>query len=140
LINLPPKRHNSLLSFAGVGIISTLLTLGVIFALKALTNLADVPINLAGYLVGLCFNFSMNRRFTFRHRDSALPAAFRFLLVFGVAYLVNIGIVLVLLHLDMQAYLAHVGGMPFYTLVSYGGSRWFAFRPSKPTSRVTTNR
>lgn len=121
---------HSALKFAGVGVINTLLCLGVIFGLKALAGVGDVPANISGYVVGLACSFLLNRRWTFAHNEHPLPALLRFLLVFLLSYLLNIAVVLILLHLGGNDYLAHLGGMPLYTIAFYLGCRYFVFPPA----------
>ncbi len=125
------------LKFAGVGLINTLLCLGVIFSLKSLLGFADLPANLAGYAVGLACSFVLNRRWTFAHSERPLAALLRFLLVFLLSYLLNISIVLGLIRLGGNAYLAHLAGMPFYTIAFYFGCRHFAFPQAAPIGNPT---
>lgn len=119
-------RHTAL-KFAGVGVINTLLCLAVIFALKSMAGFGDVPANITGYAFGLACSFLLNRRWTFAHSERPLPALLRFLLVFLLSYLLNIAIVLGLIHCGLNSYLAHIAGMPPYSVVFYFGCRYFAF-------------
>jgi putative flippase GtrA len=91
-----------------------------------------VPANISGYIAGLACSFLLNRRWTFAHEAHPLPALLRFLLVFLLSYLLNIGAVLALLHLGGNGYLAHLGGMPLYTIAFYLGCRYFVFPPASP--------
>ena len=112
-----------------VGCANTLLGLVTIYALKWQVELDDTSANLLGYVVGLSVSFFLNRNWTFRHSGPTLPAAFRFLGVFGAAYLANLGTVLVLVHqFGVNGYYAQALGIPPYTIVFYLGSRFFAFR------------
>jgi putative flippase GtrA len=120
------------LKFAGVGVINTLLCVAVIFGLKSMAGFADVPANVAGYAVGLACSFLLNRRWTFAHDDRLLPALLRFMLVFVVSYLFNIAAVLGALHLGCNDYLAHLVGMPLYSVAFYFGCRYFVFPQSGP--------
>jgi len=119
-------RH-TVLKFAGVGVINTLLCLAVIFALKSMAGFGDVPANITGYAFGLACSFLLNRRWTFAHTDRLLPALLRFMLVFLLSYLLNIAIVLGLIRWGLNSYLAHIAGMPPYSIVFYFGCRYFAF-------------
>ena len=119
-------RHSAV-KFAGVGVLNTLLSVAVIFGLKALAGFGDVPANLSGYVVAVSFSFVVNRRWTFRHEDHVWTALARFLLVFAVSYLLNLALVLGLIRLGCNDYLAHLGGMPLYSVVFYLGCRYFAF-------------
>ena len=131
-MKLPIDLRHTALRFAGVGLINTLLCLAVIFALKALAGVGDVPANIAGYALGLACSFLLNRRWTFAHTDHPLPALLRFLLVFLASYLLNIATVLGLIRLGLNHYLAHLGGMPLYSVAFYFGCRYFAFPQSAP--------
>jgi putative flippase GtrA len=115
------------LRFAATGAINTLLCLSVIVSLESLFGVGDVLANLTGYSVGLGTSFLLNRRWTFESNDRWMPALLRFLGVFAGAYLLNIAVVLGLLRAGLNDYLAHVGGMPFYTAAFYIGCRYLVF-------------
>jgi putative flippase GtrA len=122
-------RHSAL-RFASVGALNTLLTIAVIFLLRAV-KVPDLPANLIGYVAGLICSFLLNKRWTFANDGPVLAAFTLFLVTFAGAYLLNLGIVLALLHLEVPGYFAHLCGMPFYTLAFYAGCRWFAFAGAK---------
>ena len=121
--------HGTFPKFAAVGMINTLLTIVVIFALKSIFGVADVTANAAGYAVGLGCSFLLNKRWTFRHDGRLLPTLSRFLGVFGMAYVVNIVAVLMLIRLEFNDYLAHIAGMPLYTFCFYLGCHFYVFPP-----------
>jgi 4-amino-4-deoxy-L-arabinose transferase-like glycosyltransferase/putative flippase GtrA len=133
LVRLTFLVRRTLLKFASVGVINTLLTLAVIFGLKFLFAVSDPAANLAGYMIGLACSFMLNKRWTFQHSAATFPALWRFLLVFGASYILNIVVVLTFIRLGFNNYLAHLAGMPFYTIAFYFGCRDFAFvnRPGK---------
>lgn len=131
-----PLLRHAVVKFAGVGVLNTLLTLAIIFCLTAWFGVGDARANLAGYLAGLAFSFTLNRRWTFRSSGAALPALARFLLVFGVSYLLNIAIVLGLIRLGLNNYLAHMAGMPAYSIAFYLGCRHVAFPAAAPAVRT----
>lgn len=124
---ITPLLRHAVVKFAGVGVLNTLLTLAIIFGLTAWFGVGDARANLAGYLAGLAFSFVLNRRWTFRSDAAALPALARFLLVFGMSYLLNVAVVLGLIRLGLNNYLAHMAGMPFYSVAFYLGCRHVAF-------------
>lgn len=116
--------------FTLVGLANTAVGLAVIFACKGLLGMADAPANFTGYATALLLGFGLNRRWTFGHTGDPKAAFARYLLVLAAAYLANLATVMGtigLLHLD--SYVAQVAGIGPYTLVSYVGSRLFAFRP-----------
>lgn len=119
-------RH-PLLRFAAVGVLNTVLSLSLIFSLKAFAGVGDVPANMAGYALGLSCSFLGNRRWTFAYGGPLLPAILRFLGVFAGAYLLNLGIVLTLIRHGFNGYLAHAVGVPPYTISFYLGCRYFVF-------------
>jgi 4-amino-4-deoxy-L-arabinose transferase-like glycosyltransferase/putative flippase GtrA len=133
---LTPMLRHAVVKFAGVGVLNTLLTLAIICCLTAWFGVDDARANLAGYLAGLAFSFTLNRRWTFRSSGAALPALARFLLVFGVSYLLNIAIVLGLISLGLNNYLAHMAGMPAYSVAFYLGCRHLAFPAIAPAARA----
>jgi putative flippase GtrA len=112
--------------FAVVGMLNTVAGLAVIFSARAL-GLDEVPANATGYAVGLMLSFTLNRRWTFRHRGPLLALASRFAVVTLVAWLVNLAVLLGLLHLGVAAVLAQTGAVLSYTVFSYLGYRWWAF-------------
>ena len=125
----------SAIRFGLVGIVNTAIGLGTIFTCKYALGFGDVAANAAGYALGLLASFVLNRQWTFVHSGAVLPAFARFMLVFGVAYAVNITVVLGAIRwLGVDADLAHITGMVPYTVVFYLGSRHFAFGrgPARP--------
>ena len=118
----------SVCKFLSVGMVNTAVGLGVIYGAKWFGGWHDGAANFAGYSVGLVTSFVLNRNWTFRHSGSWGGAALRFLLTFAVAYVVNLGIVLVLVDVfGWNGYLAQLFGIPPYTFLFYLGSRYFAF-------------
>ncbi len=117
-----------LLRFLLVGLANTAVGLGTIYLLKWAFAVSDVPANLAGYVLGLCLSFALNRSWTFQHKGSVAAAALRFLCVFAVAYGVNIAVLLLLRDgLNINSYLCHLLSMLPYTIVFFLGSKLFAF-------------
>ena len=112
--------------FAVVGMLNTVAGLAVIYAARAL-GLGEVAANATGYAIGLMLSFTLNRRWTFRHRGSLLGPASRFAVVTLAAWLANLAVLLGLLHLGMAAVLAQACAVLSYTVISYLGSRWWAF-------------
>jgi putative flippase GtrA len=120
---------DAMIRFGVVGFVNTLTGLGAIYLLKWQASMGDGAANVAGYALGLTVSFVLNRTWTFRHSGPALPAAARFLGVFAVAYLANIGTVLALVQqFGVNGYLAQALGIPPYTVLFYIGSRYVAFR------------
>lgn len=119
--------------FLLVGVVNTLVGLGVIYAGKYFFGLGDVAANVVGYAVGLTVSFVLNKRFTFNHSGAALRAAALFLLTFAIAYAVNLGVVLGLIHgFGANGYLAQAAGVPPYTITFFLLSKFMVFRAGPP--------
>lgn len=80
----------------------------------------------------------MNKKWTFRFRGEAVPALLRFLVVTLIAYLANLGTLLLLVQTGVNSYLAQSLAVVPYTIVGYLGSRFFAFgsTPGTPPRKV----
>ena len=118
--------------FLSVGVANTLVGLSVIYAAKWFFNIGDVTANAVGYSVGFLVSFSLNSRWTFSYRGRRLPALVKFILVALVAYCVNLLTVVMLInYFCFNDYIAHVLGVPPYTITSYLASKYLVFR-AKP--------
>jgi putative flippase GtrA len=125
--------QHSAVKFASVGVINTLLSVAVIFSLKYFIGTNDVFANAVGYALGLACSFILNKRWTFKHTDNHWLTIPKFILIFGLAYLMNIATVLMCIHLGLNEYLAQLTGIPIYSLTFYFGSRYFVFTPPSRT-------
>ena len=126
------------LRFGIVGLFNTALGLGVIFAGKALGGLGDLAANAIGYAVGIAGSFALNRNWTFRHKGEIKRAFWRFVAVFGIAYVLNLATVFGLRDFaGLNAYVAQAIGIVPYTLFSYWASAHYAFSPKD--KQATTN-
>lgn len=119
--------QHSAVKFASVGMINTLLSIIVIFSLKYFVSASDVVANAIGYVLGLACSFILNKRWTFNHIGNTWSTIPKFLLVFAISYLINIFTVLMLIKLGVNDYLAHLAGIPPYSVAFYFGSRYFVF-------------
>jgi putative flippase GtrA len=114
--------------FVMVGALNTIVGLAVIYAAKWM-GVDDAPANAMGYAVGLCVSFVLNKSWTFAYGGPAAPAFAKFLVVIGIAYLLNLATVLGAIRvLHVNGYLAQALGIVPYTLCTYFASRDFAFR------------
>lgn len=125
----PPPIPGSAVRYALVGLVNTMVGLGVIYFAMYFLEFSDVRANALGYLVGVIVSFLLNRQWTFRDTGPIGPALARFLAVLLVAYCANLGSVLALVELAaVNRYLAQAAGVLPYVVVGYLGSRYFAFR------------
>lgn len=124
------RRFKRPIRFVIVGVVNTLVGLGIIYGCKYFLGMGDLAANVAGYAVGLTVSFVLNSSWTFEYRGPQLAAAIRFLAVFAVSYLLNLATVMGLIHLAaVNGYIAQAAGMPVYTVCFYLLSRSYAFRP-----------
>jgi putative flippase GtrA len=120
-----------LLRFGIVGLSNTLLGLGVIYVCWRFLGMGDVPANMTGYVVGLLWGYTWNRRWTFRSARPARQQFGRYLLLCLCAYAANLGVIGIARHvLGDQSFFPHVAGTVFYTALTYLGCRHFVFAES----------
>lgn len=117
--------------FVLVGMVNTCVALAVIYTAKWLLGASDVVANASGYVVGLLVSFKLNSAWTFSHDGPIGRTLTRFLAVQGVAYCLNLLCVISLIELGVDSYLAQAMGIPPYAIVSYLGSRYVAFVPTR---------
>lgn len=128
-IRYSPTIPASAVRYALVGLVNTVVGLGVIYGAMYFLGFADIPANALGYMVGVIVSFLLNRQWTFRDTGPIGSALVRFLAVLLVAYFANLGTVLALVELAaVNRYLAQAAGVLPYVVVGYLGSRYFAFR------------
>ena len=114
--------------FLIVGVINTFTGISVIYLMKYLLSAGDVLANAVGYCIGLCVSFVLNRKWTFRHDGKVWPSAIKFILVFFVAYATNLAVVMISIHwVGIDSYIAHLVGMPPYTVVFFLLCQYFVF-------------
>ncbi len=117
-----------LMKFASVGVLNTAIGLAIIYSLKWGLQWGDASANLAGYLVCILLGFVLNGRWTFGKSVLKLQHLFGYLLVVGVAYLMNLGAVLLSIELlDMPGDYAQLVGVPVFTLASFLLNKMFVF-------------
>ncbi|HIF36283.1 MAG TPA: GtrA family protein [Candidatus Thioglobus sp.] len=118
----------SLLKYLFVGIINTLFGVAIIFIMKWYFNFGDVTSNLLGYGCGISLSFFLNKNWTFNYRGNSRNTLFLFLLVIIVAYITNLFVVLMSIHiLHINGYISHLFGIIPYTFIGYMGSKHFVF-------------
>ena len=126
-----------LLRFVTVGVLNTGLGYVVIFACMYWVGLSAVLSNLTGYAVGMVVSYFLNRIYTFRSVAGKKREVVRFLSIFVAAYLVNIGVLLLLVdHTRIYHGLAQVVAGLVYTVVFYVLSKHYVFAPSKSKARL----
>jgi putative flippase GtrA len=79
--------------YAVVGVMNTLLTLGVIFVCKSLFGVNAYVSNAIGYLVGVINSFIWNRNWVFKSNGHFSRQAVHFIIGFFVCYAVQFAVV-----------------------------------------------
>ena len=89
-----------------IGLVNTLITVAVVGVLHQILDFPVVPSNFIGYIVGAVHSYVLNRIWNFRSRNPHGPEIARFLLVFILSYLVNLGVLL-----GVEAWMTRVSWM-----------------------------
>lgn len=134
------------LKFNFIGLLNTLLGLGVIWVALVLWQLHPVVANLLGYVIGGVHSYFWHRLWNFRSKQKPGSEIMRFILAFGLGYGANLMALFALQYLVQNwppmivlaqataslgggPYLAQVGAFICYLLISYTLLRWWVFAP-----------
>lgn len=133
----------TLLRFLLVGVVNTLVGMGVMFGLYNLAGLhrwGDAGYwisSAANYVAGSVVSFFLNKHFTFRNQEKGAGVVLRFVLNITVCYLLAYGLakpavsrILGGLPLSEQwrGNLTMLAGSGLFVVLNYFGQRFFAFR------------
>ncbi|MDR1500225.1 MAG: GtrA family protein [Tannerellaceae bacterium] len=120
------------LKYGVVGLGNTLLSLFVIWVMMKVFGFSAVVSNVTGYVAGVLNSFIWNRRWTFKSSDRLAGSAIRFALVFGICYLLQLGLLVYLeAGLPASAYYNQVIAMAFYTALNFLMNKYFTFKKQK---------
>lgn len=140
--------------FIIVGVINTLVGMGIMFGLYNLANLKALDngywfqdmgywiSSAANYVLTSILSYFLNKHFTFKNKEKGGKPALRFALNVAVCYLLAYGIakpatVFVLggtgLSQSVQTNIAMLAGSVFFVGFNYIGQRFFAFK-EKPSA------
>jgi putative flippase GtrA len=125
-----------LLRFAAVGVLNTVVGYAVIFACMYLAGLGAVTSNILGYAVGLVVSYVLNRTFTFRSAAGKKREIIRFVSIFMVAYLANIGVLMLLIEKAQvhKGWAQLIAGV-VYTSLFFVLSKYYVFAESHRLQR-----
>lgn len=113
--------------FLFVGGINTAVGYGT-FALCIFLGLHYVAAQIISTIIGVANSYFWNKYFTFRKRDKSLSEVVRFITVYAVSFIVNLGLLYILIDiLKMNEYIAGCLGLIATTLISYIGHNKFSF-------------
>lgn len=133
------------LKYNVIGLLNTGITLVLVWVLVQLLNMPIVPANFLGYVAGGLNSYLLNRFWNFKSKAKRGPEIVRFLVVFGISYLLNLGVLLgvewLLIHwLPLQSfttlvarwakpsYCAHVVANVVYVIASFSLYKTWVFR------------
>ena len=113
-----------------VGASNTLITAIVIWVMMKGLDFSDVTANITGYIAGVLNSFIWNKQWTFQSSAGWLGSALRFGAVFGVCYLMQLGLLLYVLnpYLDIDPYYNQLIAMLFYTVINFVMNKFYTFK------------
>ena len=126
---------STIVKFLLVGALNTLVGCGIMFLLYNFAGCSYWLSSAANYIIGSIISFFLNKNFTFQNHERSWKPVVRFIINVAVCYLIAYGtakpLVLALLtgqNTKLQENVAMASGICLYTLLNYGGQRFFAFR------------
>ncbi len=112
-----------------VGLINTAVGLSLIYAAMIFLDLAPALANAAGFAVGLCVSYSLNKRWTFKSNAPTGRSFALFVGVVAIGYAANLAAVMAAIHgAGVNPYIAQLFGVGIYAVLVFLGSRYAAFR------------
>jgi putative flippase GtrA len=111
-----------------VGLVNTVVTLGVIFVCMKLFKINYIYSNAIGYIAGVINSYVLNRLWTFNSSNSVVKEFIRFILVFIICYGVQLVVLLLMTELlDLQVELSQVIAIFVYTLINFLANKYFVY-------------
>lgn len=121
------------LKYGLIGVLNTVLTLAVIFALMHWFGVPPLAANAMGYLVGFANSFVLNRIWVFRSQAPVARSMARFVVSALIAYGLNAAVIHIgVAHAGASKYWIQVVGAVVYTGCLFLLSRMWAFAGSNP--------
>lgn len=144
-----------LIKYGLVGVLNTLLTVIVIWIILFLFSEQNdqnhtpvfvmVIANITGYTVGIINSYILNRNWTFKSNSDWRGSFIRFLIAFGICYIIQLGIVLWLNSLNISfrwqtdyfiitwPYVCQLIGIVIYSLLNFLLNKYYTFKVNKRT-------
>lgn len=114
--------------FLVVGVANSVLGYAVIFGLMLGAGWSPEVSNVSGYALGLTVSYVLNRSFTFRSRAKHLGEVSRFLIVFGIAFGLNLIVLALCVRvLGVADWISQIIAGVVYVASSYLLNRNFVF-------------
>ncbi len=112
-----------------VGVLNTLLTLVVIWLMRAVLGTPLVIANATGYIAGFINSFILNRSWTFKAHDDWKKEFVKFLIAFLICYVIQLGFLLLLeKYTDLKESYTTLLGMVVYTGINFLLNKYFTFK------------
>lgn len=124
-----------LLKFLVVGITNTLGGYAFYAALVALGVNYAIALTLE-YVAGIAYGFVLNKRWTFKAQGGSLRQAWRYIALYGVIYLLNVGLLVALVERwGLNPYVSQLILLGFLTLLSFGVQKRWIFAEAQKEQR-----
>jgi putative flippase GtrA len=117
-----------LLRFLATGLLNTAFGYGLYFGFLKAGLLPELAL-LAATVLGVLFNFFTTGRLVFRNADNRVLG--RFVLAYASVYLVNAGLLRLMISAGLGPALSQALLLPFTTLAAFALMRKWVFRPVK---------
>ncbi|MDO9152978.1 MAG: GtrA family protein [Paludibacter sp.] len=123
------KSILQLIKFGIVGVSNTLLTAVVIWLMLRKLNSSDYFANITGYVVGLMNSFIWNRKWTFESKAEISSTIIKFIVIFAVSYLLQLGALYLLLNFtEIDSYICQLMSMVVYTGTNFLLNKYYTFK------------
>ena len=124
------KAIKQAIKYGVVGVINTLITAVVIWVMMKLLGCSDVVSNVVGYIAGVLNSFIWNKKWTFKSTEKWMGSAIRFGIVFGICYLLQLGLLVFVLnpYLAIDPYYNQLIAMAFYTAINFVMNKFYTFK------------
>lgn len=124
------KAIKQAIKYGVVGVINTLITAVVIWIMMKLLGCSDVVSNVVGYIAGVLNSFIWNKKWTFKSTEKWMGSAIRFGVVFGICYLLQLGLLVFVLnpYLAIDPYYNQLIAMAFYTAINFVMNKFYTFK------------
>lgn len=121
------KTFHQTIRFGIVGVINTVVGYGVYFLMLRLKVVYVIAL-LISHIVGVTNSYFWNKYFTFKSHRKSLKELVRFLSVYAVTFVVNLGILMVMVEkIKMSKEIAQVVALFIVTAISFFGHKFWSF-------------
>jgi len=120
------EKHIS--RFIFVGILNTIVGYGAYFILLHL-NMYYMVALLISSVIGITHSFIWNKKWTFKSKGDVRKESFKFISVYGIAFLINlVTLAFFVEKLMLNPKIAQVFALGLVTMISFIGHKYWSFR------------